>query len=415
MRELIAGDGGTVLVDAANSGEAVALACEGLAAPTHTPSGVPVYPTHALPIELDVDRVRLLRCEPATATAVRTWASTRGLEISENDYSHIRRPAGLRMIAVHSPSTGSGKTALVRRISRTLTRSGVPTVVLRHPIANLLHWGRFDPVVVRSPQELFAPRPIEEREELAPVVGAGVPVISGLDARRGLEIAMREVGTDGCVVWDGGGAAFPWVLPLLHVVAIDLLRPPSDDQMREHVSAAAAVVLTKADSATAEVAREMESRVRAMNHDASVTLADLAIGVQPVNVLADKRVVCVEDANSLMLGRLSAGAAAVAARRFRCGVVDPRPFAVGSIARTLHDYPHIGAVIPSLGRTEAEIADLAASVVATPGDVVLWASNADPMSVIPDESRPIVRAYGELTEVAGASLQEIVSTLLPGH
>jgi predicted GTPase len=99
----------------------------------------------------------------------------------------------------------------------------------------------------------------------------------------------------------------------------------------------------------------------------------------------------------------------VAARRFRCGVVDPRPFAVGAIRDVLSAHPHIGAVIPSLGRTPAEIADLAASVRATPGEVVLWASNADPKGVIPDEPRRVVRAFGELTEVAGPSLQELLA------
>ena len=143
-------------------------------------------------------------------------------------------------------------------------------------------------------------------------------------------------------------------------------------------------------------------------------LADLAIGVQPVNVLADKRVVIVEDARSLILGGLAAGAGAVAAKRFRCGVVDPRPFAVGAIATALRDHPHIGAVIPSLGRTPAEIDDLAASVYATPGDAVLWASNADPAFVIPDEKRPIVRAFGELTEVAGPPLQEVLVAAAAG-
>jgi len=215
-------------------------------------------------------------------------------------------------------------------------------------------------------------------------------------------------------VWDGGGAAEPWITTDLQVLAVDLLRPmPPSAESR--VAAADVIVLTKADSAEAGRARDMEAQVRTWNPDAQVVLADLAIGVQPVNTLADKRVVIVEDANSLMLGGLSAGAGAVAARRFRCGVVDPRPFAVGSIAGALRDHPHIGAVIPALGRTPAEIDDLASSVYATPGDAVLWASNADPASILRNEVRPIVRAYGELTEVAGPSLQEVLTPLLPGH
>jgi predicted GTPase len=239
-----------------------------------------------------------------------------------------------------------------------------------------------------------------------------VHVVTGLDPARLVDAAAREAGVpDGVIVWDGGGAAPPWIEPDVHLVAIDLLR----DQPLDSVARASCVVLTKADAVSSERARAVEAAVRAIAPDVPVVLADLSIGVQPVNVLADKRVVIVEDARSLMLGGLAAGAGAVAAKRFRCGVVDPRPFAVGAIAQALHDHPHIGAVIPSLGRTPTEIDDLAASVSATPGDAVLWASNADPAFVIPDERRPIVRAYGELTEVAGPPLQEALSPLLPGH
>ena len=246
------------------------------------------------------------------------------------------------------------------------------------------------------------------------MVGTGVPVVVGLDPRSVLSMAAREAGDGGVVVWDGGGAAEPWVSADLHLVAIDLLRQPAGFA-HDQVLQAHAVVLTKADSATPDRIRETEELVSTWNPSARVVLADLAIGVQPVNTLADKRVVIVEDANSLMLGGLAAGAGAVAARRFRCGVVDPRPFAVGAIARALRDHPHIGAVIPALGRTPQEIDDLASSVYATPGDAVLWASNADPAFVIGDETRPVVRAFGELTEVAGPGLQEVLMPLLPGY
>lgn len=246
------------------------------------------------------------------------------------------------------------------------------------------------------------------------MVGTGVPVVTGLDATRLLATAAGEAGEGGVIVWDGGGAARPWVEPDLHLMVIDLLRPPGE-QTLARVADADAVVLAKADSARGDRAREVEAEVRDRALDVPVLLADLAVGVRPTNVLADKRVVVVEDAASLMLGGLAAGAGAVAARRFRCGVVDPRPFAVGAIADALRTHAYIGAVIPSLGRTPREIDDLAASVYATPGGAVLWASNADPAFVVPDETRPIVRAYGELTEVAGPPLQDVLRAFLPGH
>jgi predicted GTPase len=411
MRELIAGEGGSVLVLGASSPDAVALACEDLGEATSTPSGVTVYPTAALPDDLEIDTVRLVACERSTGVGVRTWAAGRGIPVADADLPRRRPRGGIRVVAVSAPSTGAGKTALTRRVARTLARSGVDVAVVRHPIASLLHWDRFDVAVVRTPPEVSAPRPLDEREELAPVVGTGVHVVTGLDPSRLVDVAAREAGPNGVIVWDGGGAAEPWLEPDLHLVVVDLLR----DLPLARTGGASCVVLTKADSVSSERARDVEAAVRAVAGDVPVVLADLAVGVQPVNVLADKRVVIVEDARSLMLGGLAAGAGAVAAKRFRCGVVDPRPFAVGAIARALRDHPHVGAVIPSLGRTRDEIDDLAATVLATPGDAVLWASNADPAFVVPDERRPIVRAYGELTEVAGPPLQEVLASMVPGH
>jgi predicted GTPase len=299
-------------------------------------------------------------------------------------------------------------------VARALRASGLSVAVARHPIANLLLWERFATTVVRGPDELGGPRPIEEREELAPVAGAGIPVAVGLDPEGVLRAAAREVDDGGIVVWDGGGSARPWVDADIEIVVVDLLRPPDADA-HDRIAGANSIVLAKADSAPRDSVLRTEELIRSWNADAPLVLADLAVGVAPSGVLQDRAVVCVEDWSSLVLGRLRGGAGTVAARRFRCGMVDPRPFAVGAIRDVLAAHDHIGPLIPSVGRTPSEIDDLAASVAATPGEVVLWASNADPAMVIPDETRPIVRAYGELTEVSGASLHEILAPVLPGH
>ncbi len=413
MRELIAGDGGSVLV-VASSSDAVALACEGLAEPTKTPSGLPVYPADAIPRDLEVDRVRILPCESSTLASIQAWADERGVPLVRPSDYVLPAPSGVRIVAVSSATTGSGKTALTRRVARALARSGVRVACARHPMPNLLLWQRFETSIVARPDALSTPRPIEEREELAPLVGAGIPVAIGLDPESVLRAAAREAGNGGIVVWDGGGAAPPWVEPDLHLVAVDLLRPPPSGA-EERIASADAVVLTKADSAPANRTQTTESWVHDANPDAAVTLADFAVGVSAGAELMDRDVVVVEDWPSLVLGGLSAGAGAVAARRFRCGVVDPRPFAVGAIANVLEENPHIGAVVPSLGRTRDEIDDFASSVLATPGNAVLWASNADPSAILVGEKRPIIRAYGELTEVAGSPLQEVLASLLPGH
>ncbi|MGH2760803.1 MAG: hypothetical protein ACRDKJ_14735 [Actinomycetota bacterium] len=411
---LVAGEGGGVLVAAATGAGTAALACEGLGGRTRAPSGVPVYATDALPDQLDVARVLLVACETSTRERVGAWASARGIALELAVPDRLPLPDGVRAVSVTAPSTASGKTATVRRVVRALRAAGVRVAVARHPIADLLLWDRFATTVVRDPEGLSAPRPLAEREELAPVVGAGIPVASGLDPESLLRTAAREAGSGGVVVLDGGGAAEPWIQADIDVVVVDLLRPPAP-AVEQRIAKAHAVVLAKADSAEPQAVREIEARVRSWNGTAEIVLADLAVGIAPTGVVQDRAVVCVEDWSSLVLGGLRGGAGTVAARRFRCGMVDPRPFAVGAVRETLTAHEHIGPVIPSLGRTPQEIDDLAASVRATPGEVVLWASNADPRTVIPDEKRPVVRAFGELTEVAGSSIQRVLEPLLPGH
>lgn len=405
MRTLICGEGGSVLVAAATSTGTVALGCEGLAAAVTAPSGVPVYPADTLPDDLEVDVVTLLPCEAVTEGAVRAWAAARGVPLVAGAGPQPLE-SSVPVVAVSAGSTASGKTALTRRVARHLLRSGARVAVARHPIANLLMHGRFEASIVSSPPELAeGSRPLEEREELAPLVGAGIPCITGLDPERVLAGAARNANV---VVWDGGGAARPWVRPDVNLVVVDLLREVPHDRITE----ADAVVLTKADTAPGERMRRMEAEVREVNPGAAVIAADLTIAVQDGAALKDSRAVVVEDWSALALGGLRGGAGAVAARRFRCGVVDPRPFAVGAVASCLAALPQLDGVIPSLGRTPQEVEDLAASVLRTPGDVVLWASNADPAGVIGAEARPVIRAFGELTEVAGPSLQEVLAPLV---
>lgn len=420
MGSLVAGEGGAVLVEAARGPAPSVVVLEGLAEPGRTPGGVPAYPMEALrggsaDLEVGVEDVRLVDGEQATREAVGAWAEARRLPVEPGGPPHHPSPPGVRMVAVSSASTGSGKSGLVLRLSRLLRLSGVPVAVARHPLANLLLWeGRERPFVARGLEDLMAPRPYEELEELVPIVEGGAPVVTGLDPSGVVRAAARTCGPGGVVVWDGGGSAHPWVRSDLHILCIDLLRPAPDD-LEERVREADVLVLTKADTAPPEHAKEIERRVQGWSPEAPVLVMDMLPSVSEGQRLMDRRVVIVEDWPSLVLGGLRAGAGAVAARRFRCGVVDPRPYAVGAVAELLEEHTHIGPVVPSIGRTLRELADLRATLEQMPGDVILWASPAPPDPVVGESARPVIRVRPELMEVAGGSLQGVVTELLPSH
>ena len=129
MRELIAGEGGSVLVFGSTCPDAVAFACEGLASTLTVPSGLPVYPIDALPDEALFDVVRLVACERATRARVEAWAATRGIDAVDARPEPFASPDDTKVVAVSSTTTGSGKTALTRRIARTLLRSGVSVAI----------------------------------------------------------------------------------------------------------------------------------------------------------------------------------------------------------------------------------------------------------------------------------------------
>jgi predicted GTPase len=410
-RVVLAGDAGSVMAAAAGAGgRAEALLVEGLAERTGTPWDIEAVPVDDIPDALRADVVELHSGERRTRDTVADWAASVGAAVRDGVRVLLQPPDGVRCVSVESLTTGSGKTALAARVARALQRSGVAVAVVRHPLASAL--GSDAPPVneLRRPEDLHAV-PLDLAEEIVPVLHSGAPVWYGTDPAAVMAEASRGTRV---LVWDGGGSGEPWIRPDLRLFAVDLLRrlPPG---AVERLAAADVIVLTKADTANPDRAAETESAVREHNPGATTILADMAVAVREGPQLVSRRVVIVEDWPSLLLGGLRAGAGAVAARRFRCGVVDPRPFAVGSIARALSDHPHVGAVIPSLGRTPGEVEDLRLSVLATPGDVVLWASQAPPGLVLPDTGRPVFQVRCELIETAGGSLQDVLRPLLPGH
>jgi predicted GTPase len=173
-----------------------------------------------------------------------------------------------------------------------------------------------------------------------------------------------------------------------------------------------AIVINKIDSATADQVAETESSVRALNPAATIVRARSPVSLEDGTRLGGKRVLVIEDGPTLTHGEMAYGAGVVAARAGGAAeIVDPRPWAVGSIKETFARYPLTGAVLPAMGYSPQQVRELADTIRATPADVVVVATPIDLRRIVPIE-RPAVRVRYELEEVGSPTLVDILKPML---
>ena len=255
---------------------------------------------------------------------------------------------------------------------------------------------------------------IEEREEYEPHLDRGNIVFAGVDYARILEMAEAEADV---ILWDGGNNDLPFYTPDLHIVVTDPLR--AGHELRYHpgeanLRRADVVVINKVDTASADAVRQVRENVRAVNPEAIIVEAASPIFVEDPNAIRGKRVLVIEDGPTLTHGEMAFGAGVVAAQKFGAAeLVDPRPYAVGSIRETFARYPHIGPLLPAMGYGAAQIAELEATINATPCDLVLVATPIDIRRVARIE-HPTDRVRYELQVIGTPSLEAIIRERLAG-
>lgn len=316
--------------------------------------------------------------------------------------------AEVPVISICAVRTGSGKSQTSRRVASILKELGRRIVVVRHPMpyGNLLNQRvqRFS-----SYEDLDRHQTtIEEREEFEPHLNDGTVVYAGVDYAQVLERAQAEAEI---LVWDGGNNDLPFFQPDLHIVVVDPLRP--GHELRYHpgeanLRMADVVVVNKIDSAREADVALVEENVRSVNPQATLVEAESMVTVQNPEAVEGKRVVVVEDGPTLTHGEMGYGAGAVAARRLGAAqIVDPRPYAVGSLKETYEAYPTTGPVLPAMGYGKVQIADLQATLQATPSDLILVATPIDLARLIKVD-RPMERVRYELREIGTPNLEAIL-------
>jgi predicted GTPase len=377
------------------------------------PSGIPIFPEEQL-VDLisqyDIDQVVFAYSDVShqyvmhKASIVLAAGADFRLMGTKRTMVESEKP----VVAVCAVRTGSGKSQTTRYVCNALQRMGHKVVAIRHPMP-------YGDLVAQRVQR-FADYPdldrydctIEEREEYEPHIDQGVVVYAGVDYEAILREAEKEADV---IVWDGGNNDLPFFKPDLHIVVADPHRAghelsyyPGESNLR----AADVVVLNKIDTADlANIARVREN-VRKANPSAIIVEAASPIFVEDPDAISGKRVLVVEDGPTLTHGEMAYGAGLVAARRFGAAeIVDPRPYAVRSIAQTFAKYPKTGPVLPAMGYGEQQIKDLEESIDAVPCDLVIIGTPIDLRRVVRFK-HPTDRVRYELQVIGQPTLAEIL-------
>ncbi len=383
-----------------------------LAGPRY-PKGIPIYAEEDLTNlirELDVERVVFAYSdvphEYVMHRASLTLAAGADFWLMGPKTTQIR--SGKPVVSVCAVRTGSGKSQTTRRVARVLRAMGYRLAVVRHPMPygdlRRQKVQRFASYADLEKHECT----IEEREEYEPHLDNGVIVYAGVDYEEILRQAEQEVDI---ILWDGGNNDFPFYVSDLHIVVADPHRPGHESSYHPgeaNARAADVLVINKVDTAEPQAVIRVRENLRVLNPTATIIEAASPLFVDDPAAIQGKRVLVIEDGPTLTHGEMAYGAGYVAAQRFGAKeVVDPRPFAVGSLVKTYEQYPKTGPILPAMGYGRRQMKDLEATIRRADVDMVVVGTPMDLARVIKLD-KPYQRVRYELQEIGRPTLEDIL-------
>ncbi|MBW8050414.1 MAG: GTPase [Cytophagales bacterium] len=312
------------------------------------------------------------------------------------------------LVAVGAIRTGCGKSQTSRRLVELLMAKGLKVVAIRHPMpyGDLTKQGvqRFATVDDLKKHNCT----IEEMEEYEPHVIRGNVIYAGIDYEAIIREAEKEADV---ILWDGGNNDFPFYKPDLTVIVTDPHRAGHELSYYAgeiNLRNADVVVINKMDSASMEDTQIVRDSIAKVNPDAIVVDAASPISVDKPEIIKGKRVLAIEDGPTLTHGEMKYGAAIVAARKFGAKeLVDPRPFAVGKMAKTYEIYPNIGTLLPAMGYGDEQLKDLQETINRSDAEAVIIGTPID-LSRIIKIDKPNTRVYYDLQEIGRPNLEEVI-------
>jgi predicted GTPase len=377
------------------------------------PQGIPIYPEDQLPrliSDLNVDQVVFgysdISHEDVMHRASIVLAAGADFRLMGGHTTMLESTAPV--VSVCAVRTGCGKSQTSRRVADILQEMGKRVIVIRHPMP----YGD----LVRQAVQRFAQYDdldkhectIEEREEYEPHLDRGLVVYAGVDYERILHEAQGEADI---ILWDGGNNDLPFYKPDLHIVVTDPHRAGHEVTYHPgeaNLHLADVVIINKVDTGDLDDITAIQQNVQCVNPGAILIEAVSPIFVEDPAAIRGKDVLVIEDGPTLTHGEMAYGAGIVATRRFGAAhIVDPRPYAVGSIVETFEKYPRTGPLLPAMGYGRKQVEELSETINNTPCDLVIVATPIDLRRMI-EINRPSTRVRYELQEIGQPTLQDVL-------
>jgi predicted GTPase len=376
------------------------------------PNGIPIHPEDILPAlvkEHNIEQVIFAYSDIAHVDVMHlaSWVHSMGADFRLMGPTTTMLKSKIPVVAICAVRTGSGKSQTSRRVVEILRNKGLKVVVIRHPMP----YGDLAKQVCQrfaTIQDLKKHKTtIEEMEEYEPHIVRGAIVYAGVDYGKILEEAEKEADV---IVFDGGNNDFPFYVPDIHIVIADphragheVMYHPGETNLRM----ADVVIINKIDTAEPECVEQVRRTIRVVNPRAMIIDAASPLFVDDPETIRGKRALVIEDGPTLTHGGMEIGAGWVAAEKYGAAeIVDPRPYAVGSIKATFEKYSHLTDILPAMGYGVEQVKELEQTINAVDADVVVIGTPIDLARVVKIK-KPSVRVRYELQEIGKPTLDEV--------
>ena len=380
------------------------------------PNGIPILPQEELEKlikEKKVEEAYLsysdIECKEFMDIMSRVLSAGAKFSILSPEQTMIKSPKPV--IAICASRTGAGKSTVSRYVSRFLKKLETKFVVIRHPMA----YGSFEPSWQRFEKYEDLEKyncTIEEREEYEGHIKMGNIVYAGIDYGEILKHAVNEADI---ILWDGGNNDWPFYKPDIWITVVDPLRPGGEIESFPggvNTRMADIIVVNKVNVAPKENIEKVVENVRKINPRAIIVKVASELSVDNPELIRGKKVLVVEDGPTVTHGHLSFAAGYIAAKEYGAKeIVDPRPYAIGSIREAFEKYQHIGPVLPALGYGEKQMKELEQVINKAEADVIVLGTPSD-ISRYLDLNKPVVRVSYEIKDVEVPSLRDVLYELM---